>query len=61
MKKTENKNSLVLRVNVKGSSVLMTGDIDEKGEKTLIADTDIKADILKIAHHGSRYSSCEKS
>lgn len=58
--KDENKNSLVLRVNVKGSSVLMTGDIDEKGEKTLIADTDIKADILKIAHHGSRYSSCEK-
>lgn len=58
--KDENKNSLVLRVNIKGSSVLMTGDIDEKGEKTLIADTDIKADILKIAHHGSRYSSCEK-
>lgn len=58
--KDENKNSLVLRVNVKGSGVLMTGDIDEKGEKTLIEDTDIKADILKIAHHGSRYSSCEK-
>lgn len=58
--KDENKNSLVLRVNVKGSSVLMTGDIDENGEKTLISDTDIKADILKIAHHGSRYSSCEK-
>lgn len=58
--KDENKNSLVLRVNVKGSSVLMTGDIDEKGEKSLIADTDIKADILKVAHHGSRYSSCEK-
>lgn len=58
--KDENKNSLVLRVNIKGSSVLMTGDIDEKGEMTLIADTDIKADILKIAHHGSRYSSCEK-
>ena len=58
--KDENKNSLVLRVNVKGNSVLMTGDIDEKGEKTLIEDTDIKADILKIAHHGSRYSSCEK-
>lgn len=58
--KDENKNSLVLRVNVKGSSVLMTGDIDEKGEMALIADTDIKADILKVAHHGSRYSSCEK-
>ena len=58
--KDENKNSLVLRVNVKGNSVLMTGDIDEKGEKTLIEETDIKSDILKIAHHGSRYSSCEK-
>lgn len=58
--KDENKNSLVLRINIKGSSVLMTGDIDEKGEMALIADTDIKADILKVAHHGSRYSSCEK-
>ncbi len=56
----ENKNSLVLRVNVRGVSVLMTGDIDEKGEKTLISDTDVKSDILKVAHHGSRYSSCEK-
>ena len=56
----ENKNSLVLRLNVKGSSVLMTGDIDENGEKTLISDADVKCDILKVAHHGSRYSSCEK-
>ena len=56
----ENKNSLVLRVNVKGSSVLMTGDIDENGEKALISDADVKCDILKVAHHGSRYSSCEK-
>lgn len=56
----ENKNSLVLRVNVRGVSVLMTGDIDEKGEKAIISDTDVKSDILKVAHHGSRYSSCDK-
>lgn len=56
----ENKNSLVLRVNVRGVSVLMTGDIDENGEKALISDTDVRTDILKVAHHGSRYSSCEK-
>lgn len=58
--KDENKNSLVLRVNVKGISVLMTGDIDENGEKSLLPAADVKADILKVAHHGSRYSSCEK-
>ncbi len=56
----ENKNSLVLRVTVRGVSVLMTGDIDESGEKALISGTDVKSDILKVAHHGSRYSSCEK-
>ncbi len=56
----ENKNSLVLRVTVRGVSVLMTGDIDESGEKDLISGTDVKSDILKVAHHGSRYSSCEK-
>ncbi len=56
----ENKNSLVLRVNVKGVTVLMTGDIDEKGENALISDTGVKADILKVAHHGSKYSSCDE-
>ena len=36
---------------------LFTGDIGEKNEKYLINNFDIRADILKVGHHGSKYSS----
>lgn len=56
----ENKNSLVIKAVVNGVSVLMTGDIDKEGEKSVIENNnneDLKIDILKISHHGSKYSS----
>ncbi len=40
-------------------AVLMTGDIDEEGERFLNAghkNDILQHDILKIAHHGSRFS-----
>jgi len=37
--------------------ILFTGDIGEKNEKYLINNFDIRADILKVGHHGSKYSS----
>lgn len=37
-------------------SFLFTGDIGEKVEK-LLAYRNVKADILKAPHHGSKYSS----
>lgn len=38
---------------------LFTGDIGEKNEKYLVNNFDIKADILKVGHHGSKYSSSD--
>ena len=43
--------------------ILITGDLDEEGEKEMLAfyaGTDIlKADILKIGHHGSKTSTSQ--
>lgn len=44
-----------------GLSVLFTGDIGEEQERLLVERgllTDIN--VLKVAHHGSKYSSCEE-
>lgn len=38
-------------------TALFTGDIHERGEKYLAKRYDLRADILKVAHHGSRFSS----
>ncbi len=60
----ENQISLVLRVECKGVSLLMTGDIDQKGEEVLLieyqGDSLLHHDILKIAHHGSRFSTGQR-
>lgn len=57
----ENDSSLVFRVVFNGVSVMMTGDIDTTGENQVIQSNQgkmrLKTDILKVAHHGSKYSS----
>lgn len=59
----ENENSLIFMVHHNGLKTLMTGDITAEGEAMLVEaykGTDkLKADILKIAHHGSAYSSSD--
>ena len=56
----ENQMSLVLMVVYDGIRILMTGDIDQDGEKDLIRVldnmNDLHCDILKVPHHGSKYS-----
>ncbi|MFH0765491.1 MAG: ComEC/Rec2 family competence protein [Calditrichota bacterium] len=37
--------------------ILMTGDIERAGEKTLLKQGGLRADLLKAAHHGSNTSS----
>ena len=38
--------------------ILFTGDIEEEAENLIVASCeDIKADVLKVAHHGSKTSS----
>ena len=40
-----------------GIDVLFTGDISAEKEKELARLYDLNADILKVSHHGSKYSS----
>lgn len=54
--KEENQGSMVLKYTYGDRSVLFTGDISA-AEEQLLLDADIAADILKVAHHGSKYSS----
>ena len=55
--KEDNNNSLVLNMKYKNNSMLFTGDIEKMAEDFLIENNeDLSADILKIAHHGSKTS-----
>lgn len=50
----ENDASLVLRVGVGELTVLLTGDVEPPGqERILAAGADLRADVLKLPHHGS--------
>ena len=58
----ENSVSLVLMVHLKGKKILITGDIDSECERMLVKryGDRLKCDVLKVAHHGSKYSSSEE-
>jgi len=58
-KKATNESSLVLKVDLGDFKALLTGDIPEKIENILSSVGDLRADVLKVAHHGSKYSSSE--
>ncbi len=52
-----NDASLVLKIVFENTSFLFTGDISAKCEKEIIdSGENIKADVLKLSHHGSKYS-----
>lgn len=56
-----NSKSIVLQYEACNIASLFVGDIGEKAEKEIIAaNPDISCDVLKVAHHGSKYSSCEE-
>ncbi len=53
-----NDASLVLKIIYNQNEFLFTGDIDATIEATIMArSTPLAADVLKVAHHGSVYSS----
>jgi competence protein ComEC len=56
-----NERSVVLLVECQGLRVLLTGDINEEVESNLVEEgCELNCDILKVAHHGSSYSSSER-
>lgn len=53
-----NNNSIVLRLRYDDITFLFTGDIQVESEASILqANLDVKADILKVMHHGSKDSS----
>lgn len=53
-----NNNSVVLRAEVRGTSVLLTGDAETEEQRALLDRfpvTAFRAEVLKLAHHGSAY------
>ncbi|WP_206951900.1 DNA internalization-related competence protein ComEC/Rec2 [Trinickia acidisoli] len=56
-----NEQSCVLKVSAHGVSALLTGDIGAPAERVLVsrASEALRADVLLVAHHGSKTSSTE--
>lgn len=61
----KNEGSMVLRVSFKEFDVLLTGDIGSETEKKIVEfgrlnEKATEIEVLKCAHHGSKYSSSEE-
>lgn len=53
-----NSESITLRIEGPGGSILLTGDLTKEGEYEILqTDIPLKTDILKLGHHGSKTSS----
>ena len=56
-----NAGSMILDISYKDFSMLCTGDVEGVGEERLIENIDNKVyDVLKVSHHGSKYSTSEE-
>ena len=57
--RSENDASLVLLAEAGGRGVLLTGDLEARGESALLSrwgEASLACDLLKVAHHGSKGS-----
>ena len=55
-----NANSIVLRLDYGDFSMLFTGDAELQTEQRLLSkDLELKAKIIKVAHHGSKYATTQ--
>jgi len=56
-----NNNSIVAKLVYGENELLLTGDIEAKVERELVArGVDVDADLLKVAHHGSKTSTTKE-
>lgn len=51
-----NDTSIIGKLSFGQTSILFTGDVTSKIEDSLIAPYNLDSDMLKVAHHGSRFS-----
>jgi competence protein ComEC len=51
-----NNGSLVLRVAYGGTSLLLEGDAEADGERTMLGGQGLESTLLKVGHHGSTSS-----
>ena len=53
--------SITLKLTYRGASLLFTGDTQEDVEASLVQryGPELKADVLKVGHHGSKYSTSQ--
>src|SRR5207302_2642765 len=55
-----NANSIVLRLDYGDFSMLFMGDAESQTEERMLGkDLDLKAKVIKIGHHGSKYATSE--
>jgi competence protein ComEC len=50
----DNENSIVLAIEFAGHRILLTGDLEGRGQATLLATPPLPVDVLLSPHHGSR-------
>ncbi|MEI7834407.1 MAG: MBL fold metallo-hydrolase [bacterium] len=56
----DNNNSVVTRLDYRNTRMLFTGDLETAGEQALLAQPgELRADVLKVAHHGSAHGSID--
>ena len=59
-----NNNSIVAKLNYRSFSILLTGDIEKIAENEILKEYEnsniLNANILKVAHHGSKSSSIKE-
>ena len=54
----ENNRSIVVRVEIDGISLLVTGDVEPDAQKAIAFTSDLEGiSIVKVPHHGSKYQS----
>jgi len=59
--KADNDHSIVLKVTIGVRSMMLTGDAESNSEKDMMeTGMDLRAEVLKVAHHGSNSSSKAK-
>lgn len=59
--KNLNDTSVVVKLSYKKFDTLFTGDLPCEGEDEILKrQVDINSELLKIGHHGSRYSTCDE-